>query len=72
MVPGRMALLVTIFLMLVNIRGTEERTGPVVSQLTFMDNSNSLLKRKYFTDKKINSYGHLAAPLHAVCGPDHI
>ena len=44
MVPGRMALLVTIFLMLVNIRGTEERTGPVVSQLTFMDNSNSLLK----------------------------
>ena len=72
MVPGRMALLVTIFLMLVNIRGTEERTGPVVSQLTFMDNSNSLLKWKYFTDKKINSYGHLAAPLHAVRGPDHI
>ena len=42
MVPGRMALLVTIFLMLVNIRGTEERTGPVVNQLTFFDNSSPL------------------------------
>ena len=31
MVPGRMALLVTIFLMLVNIRSTEKRTGPLVS-----------------------------------------
>ena len=31
MVPGRMALLVTIFLMLVNIRSTERRMGPVVS-----------------------------------------
>lgn len=31
MVPGRMALLVTIFLMLVNIRSTEQRTGPAVS-----------------------------------------
>ena len=31
MVPGRMALLVTIFLMLVNIRSTEKRTGPIVS-----------------------------------------
>ena len=34
MVPGRMALLVTIFLMLVNIKGTEKRTGPVVSHRT--------------------------------------
>ena len=32
MVPGRMALLVTIFLMLVNIRGTERRMGPVVNE----------------------------------------
>ena len=32
MVPGRMALLVTIFLMLVNIRSTERRMGPVVSK----------------------------------------
>ena len=31
-VPGRMALLVTIFLMLVNIRGTERRMGPVVNE----------------------------------------
>ena len=31
MVPGRMALLVTIFLMIVNIRSTEQRRGPVVS-----------------------------------------
>ena len=30
-VPGRMALLVTIFLMIVNIRSTEQRKGPVVS-----------------------------------------
>ena len=29
-VPGRTALLVTIFLMLVNIRGTEQRLGPQV------------------------------------------
>ena len=34
MVPGRMALLVTIFLMLVNIGSTEQRTGPVVSKNT--------------------------------------
>ena len=33
-VPGRMALLVTIFLiMLVNIRATERRMGPVVSRI---------------------------------------
>ena len=32
MVPGRMALLVTIFLMLVNISSTERNEGPVVSQ----------------------------------------
>ena len=30
MVPGRMALLVTIFLTLVNIRSIEQKTGPVV------------------------------------------
>ena len=30
MVPGRMALLVTIFLMLVNISSTEQNRGPVV------------------------------------------
>ena len=35
MVPGRMALLVTIFLMLVNIRSTEKRTGPIVSYFIF-------------------------------------
>ena len=32
MVPGRMALLVTIFLMIVNIRSTEQRMGPQVSK----------------------------------------
>ena len=32
LVPGRMALLVTIFLMLVNISSTERRMGPVVSE----------------------------------------
>ena len=31
MVPGRMALLVTIFLMLVNISNAEKKRGPVVS-----------------------------------------
>ena len=31
LVPGRMALLVTIFLMIVNIRSTEQRMGPKVS-----------------------------------------
>ena len=31
MVPGRMALLVTIFLMLVNISSTEQNRGPIVS-----------------------------------------
>ena len=30
MVPGRMALLVTIFLMLVNVSSTEQNRGPVV------------------------------------------
>ena len=30
MVPGRMALLVTIFLMLVNISSTEQNRGPIV------------------------------------------
>ena len=34
MVPGRMALLVTIFLMLVNISNTELNRGPVVSTVT--------------------------------------
>ena len=32
-VPGRMALLVTIFLMLVNISSTERNKGPVVSRV---------------------------------------
>ena len=32
MVPGRMALLVTIFLMLVNISSTEQNRGPIVRQ----------------------------------------
>ena len=71
MVPGRMALLVTTFLMLVNIGGTEQRTGPEVSQLTFVMDI-SLLKRRYFPDKKSNSHGHLAAPMHAVCCLGHI
>ena len=31
MVPGRMALLVTLFLMLVNISNAEKKRGPVVS-----------------------------------------
>ena len=31
MVPGRMTLLVTVFLVLVNIRSTERHMGPVVS-----------------------------------------
>ena len=43
MVPGRMALLVTIFLMLVNIRSTEKRTGPVVSKPTFEHSNQSSL-----------------------------
>ena len=34
MVPGRMALLVTIFLMLVNISNTEQNRGPIVSPHT--------------------------------------
>ena len=34
-VPGRMALLVTIFLMLVNISNTELNRGPVVSTVRF-------------------------------------
>ena len=33
MVPGRMALLVTIFLMLVNISNAEKKRGPVVSEM---------------------------------------
>ena len=35
-VPGRMALLVTIFLMLVNIKSTERRMGPIVSILSLI------------------------------------
>ena len=35
MVPGRMALLVTIFLMLVNLSTTEQNRGPVVRLLQF-------------------------------------
>ena len=31
MVPGRMALLVTIYLMLINIKSTEQNVGPIVS-----------------------------------------
>ena len=34
-VPGRMALLVTTFLMLVNIKSTERYVGPVVSLMNF-------------------------------------
>ena len=34
MVPGRMALLVTIFLMLVNISNNERNRGPVVSEFS--------------------------------------
>ena len=32
MVPGRMALIVTLFLMFVNIRSTEQSRGPMVSK----------------------------------------
>ena len=32
MVPGRMALIVTLFLMFVNIKSTEQSRGPLVSK----------------------------------------
>ena len=32
MVPGRMALIVTLFLMFVNIKSTEQSRGPMVSK----------------------------------------
>ena len=64
MVPGRMALLVTIFLMLVNIRSTEQRTGPVVSQISTRfspwTNINTI------SDKGNHSHECLATGMHDV------
>ena len=70
MVPGRMALLVTIFLMLVNIRSTEQRTGPVVSvkyhfepHAQFLDAINI----ETFSDKRNYSHERVATGMHDVC-----
>ena len=46
-VPGRMALLVTIFLMLVNISSTERSKGPVVSSAQTYSKANGISHR-YF------------------------
>ena len=43
MVPGRMALLVTIFLMLVNVSSTEQNRGPVVRTILMTFQSATLL-----------------------------
>ena len=71
MVPGRMALLVTIFLMLVNIRSIEKRTGPVVSGITFW-NKIWHLQSYPCLDEGCYSYGHLAIAVYDVCCLGHI
>lgn len=52
MVPGRMALLVTIFLMLVNVSSTEQNRGPVVrtASRTCKTISKLLISNLYFSD----------------------
>ena len=72
MVPGRMALLVTILLMLVNIKSTERRMGPVVS--TTVMRWKSLLPQMLieFLDEEHDCDGCMAANVHAICGPGHL
>ena len=43
-VPGRTALLVTVFLMLVNISGNERNRGPVVSRTAHLSNTSNSLR----------------------------
>ena len=55
MVPGRMALLVTIFLMLVNISSTERNRGPIVSAYTIKTNLEYLFDMKIFQTTSITA-----------------
>ena len=66
-VPGRMALLVTTFLMLVNIKSTERYVGPVVSimRTTLLRHFN---KNVVILDQSIDSTRYLAAPEYDLCG----
>lgn len=75
MVPGRMALIVTLFLMFVNIRSTEQSRGPRVSKTTTfpVKCSKPDPERVLFSpDKRLDSNGLLAAPVPDVCGPGDI
>lgn len=70
-VPGRMALLVTTFLMLVNIKSTERYVGPVVSimRTTFLRHLN---KNVVILDQSIDSTRYLAAPEYDLCGSGNL
>ena len=73
-VPGRMALLVTTFLMLVNIKSTERTVGPVVSFLheTDVPISDKIMSFFIISDSSHDSTGHLATLEHDLCGTGNI
>ena len=72
-VPGRMALLVTTFLMMVNIKSTERYVGPVVSFWRKL--SPFHLQELFFrmiSDSSDDSPGYLATLEHDLCGAGNI
>ena len=67
LVPGRMALLVTIFLMLVNMSTTEQNRGPIVrfnqANLTRIFDISFII----ISDTKLDCNGHLDVHLYDLC-----
>ena len=68
MVPGRMALLVTIFLMLVNMSSTEQNRGPIVRPtLILFLFSCALNFISDISDKRNDCNGFVDVPMHDFC-----
>ena len=62
-VPGRTALLVTIFLMLVNISNMVQSRGPVVRTINFLMQTLVLKVCNSVSDQCSDNAGYLVAPL---------
>ena len=66
-VPGRTALLVTIFLMLVNISNMVQSRGPVVRTVNFLMQTLLLKVCNSVSDQCSDNAGYLVAPLRDLC-----
>ena len=67
MIPGRMSLLVTIFLMLVNISQMANHRGPVVSKIKWWIASDTTQLRISISDKRLDCIGFVVPHVYLLC-----